>query len=166
MYFPPVAGERLEQLATKRRGPLRWSAALVLGAQARADRGRIPSVVVATGPATVAAAPPEVAAGDALRLLAAVAPRPDAEVEVEPCDASRPLPMPGSGWSWSPDDEQTWGAWEAADTAGGADLRLAALAVELECPLPAAVRWAQRLKISRPVSGKCGPEHDGDTDQG
>lgn len=38
IHFVPIEGERLEHLATERRGPLRWAASVVLGVQALARR--------------------------------------------------------------------------------------------------------------------------------
>lgn len=150
--FEPVAGERLEHLATEGRGPLRWSAALVLRAQARVDRSSPTSVMAApTSPHVAGAAAPPMVQSD-----------PDPH----PRDPARPGPTPNSGWSWSPDDDRTWDAWEATDATGGTDRRLATLGADLERPLPTAVRWARQLKAPRHRSVNARPEaRDGESDR-
>jgi hypothetical protein len=149
IQFVPAEGERLEQLATERRGPVRWTASAVLTCQALVRRTPPSPDDPPIAPAGVVDAPMPVPRPDASRQAGHLAARRRRVQPAQPARVPRPAlglpapaPMPGSGWAWNAHDEKSWEAWEACATSD-TDHRLASLDSDLERPLPAPVRWAR-----------------------
>jgi hypothetical protein len=173
IQFVPVEGERLEHLATERRGPVRWTASMVLVCQALVRKTPPPpsdpqvspgGVVDAPAPGSGAQARSRAEGQAARRRRVQRAQRvrlarfaggaawlaiPAGRVSSGYAAAAtgspgRPGPAPMPGSGWAWNAEDEK-SWEAweASATGDTDHQLASLDSELERPLPAPVRWAR-----------------------